>query len=67
MTKIQSSRLYGMVDLLILRTLHRTGSTHGVGVAKEILTLSERKVILEEGALYPALHRLEGRGARSPR
>ncbi len=62
MTKIQSSRLYGTVDLLILRTLHRTGSIHGLGVAREILTLSGEKVILEEGALYPALHRLEKEG-----
>jgi transcriptional regulator len=61
-TKIPSSSLYGTVDLLILRTLFRTGSIHGLGIAEEILTMSRERVTLEEGALYPALHRLEKDG-----
>ena len=51
-----------MVDLLILRTLFRAGSTHGVGIAEEIFSLSGDRVHLDEGALYPALHRLEKDG-----
>ena len=53
--------LYGTLDLLILRTL-LYGPSHGHAVAKQIQRLSENVLQVETGSLYPALHRLEGRG-----
>jgi PadR family transcriptional regulator PadR len=62
MTRIRANNLYGTVSLLILQTLHRVGPVHGLGVAEEIRRLSGHQLQLEEGALYPALHRLEKEG-----
>jgi PadR family transcriptional regulator PadR len=53
--------LQGTLDLLILKALAR-GSMHGYGVAEWIHQTSEDVLKVEEGALYPALHRLELRG-----
>lgn len=53
--------LRGTLDLLILRTLS-WGPRHGVGVLRWIETVTHRRLQIEEGALYPALHRLEARG-----
>src|SRR5437899_10335241 len=53
--------LHGTLDLLILKSLAR-GSMHGYGVAEWIHETSEDVLRVEEGALYPALHRLELRG-----
>ena len=53
--------LQGTLDLLILKALAR-GSQHGYGVAEWIHETSEDILRVEEGALYPALHRLELRG-----
>ena len=53
--------LQGTLDLLILKALAR-GSMHGYGVAEWIHQTSEDVLRVEEGALYPALHRLELRG-----
>jgi PadR family transcriptional regulator PadR len=49
------------LDLLILKTLSR-GEMHGYDVAEYIEETSEQVLRVEEGALYPALHRLEVRG-----
>jgi PadR family transcriptional regulator, regulatory protein PadR len=49
------------LDLLILKTLVR-GQMHGYGIAEDIHAKSEDALRVEEGALYPALHRLELRG-----
>src|SRR3974390_962381 len=49
------------VDMLILKTLSR-GQMHGYGIAEYIHQTSEEVLRVEEGALYPALHRLELRG-----
>jgi PadR family transcriptional regulator PadR len=51
----------GTLDMLILKTLTR-GTMHGYAIAESIQTLSEDALRVEEGALYPALHRLELRG-----
>jgi transcriptional regulator len=51
----------GTLDLLILRTLS-LGSMHGYAVAQHIQQASRDVLRVEEGALYPALHRLEVRG-----
>jgi PadR family transcriptional regulator PadR len=53
--------LQGTLELLILRTL-ATGEKHGYEVADWIRTASADALEIEEGALYPALHRLELRG-----
>lgn len=54
--------LQGTLDLLVLRVL-RNGPNHGYGIAKRLREASEEVILVEEGTLYPALHRLEKRGA----
>jgi PadR family transcriptional regulator, regulatory protein PadR len=59
----QSDRLtllQGTLDLLILRTL-APGAQHGQGIARAIQETSEDELLVEHGALYPALQRLEAR------
>jgi len=51
----------GTLDMLILKALSR-GAMHGYSVAEFIEQNSEDVLRVEEGALYPALHRLELRG-----
>jgi PadR family transcriptional regulator PadR len=53
--------LQGTLDLLILRTL-QVGPAHGHAIAKAIEHSSEDVLLVEEGSLYPALHRLIKRG-----
>lgn len=53
--------LRGTLDLLILQSL-RLGPLHGYAVASAIRLRSDDELLVEEGALYPALHRLELRG-----
>lgn len=53
--------LQGTLDLLVLRTLG-WGPTHGYGVARWIQEITGDVLRIEEGSLYPALHRLERRG-----
>ena len=53
--------LQGTLDLLILRTL-RWGPAHGHAIAKAIEQGSDEVLLVEQGSLYPALHRLIKRG-----
>src|SRR5205823_2827020 len=53
--------LQGTLDLLILKTLS-WGTTHGYGIARWIEHITRDVLRIEEGSLYPALHRLEKRG-----
>ena len=53
--------LPGTLDMLILKTLCR-GRQHGYAIAESIHRTSDDVLRVEEGALYPALHRLELRG-----
>lgn len=53
--------LPGTLDMLILKALNR-GAQHGYGIAEFIQSGSGDVLKVEEGALYPALHRLEVRG-----
>ena len=53
--------LPGTLDMLILKTLSR-GDMHGYAIAQFIQAASADVLKVEEGALYPALHRLEVRG-----
>lgn len=50
----------GTFDLLILKTLS-WGPMHGLGVLRWIESVTNQQLMIEEGALYPALHRLEQR------
>lgn len=56
-----SELLQGTLDMLILRTLI-PGPAHGHTIAKVIERTSEDVLQVEQGSLYPALHRLEDRG-----
>src|SRR4026209_1474519 len=56
-----SDLLQGTLDLLILKTLTRE-PLHGWGIAKRILELSSDVLSVQQGSLYPALHRLEQQG-----
>lgn len=56
-----SDLLQGTVDLLILKTLAR-GPLHGWGIGKRIEALSSDVLSVQQGSLYPALHRLEQQG-----
>jgi len=50
--------MQGTLDVLVLKTLS-AGAMHGYAVARWIRAASEEALLVEEGALYPALHRLE--------
>ena len=52
----------GTLDLLILKTL-ALGPLHGYAIAQRLQQVSRDVVIVQQGTLYPALHRLEKRGA----
>ena len=51
----------GSLDLLILKALS-WGPRHGYAVGRWIRDTTEEEILVQEGALYPALHRLERRG-----
>lgn len=53
--------LRGTLDLIILKTLS-WGPMHGLGVVRWIEDVTHEQILVEEGALYPALHRLEEKG-----
>ena len=53
--------LQGTLDLLVLRTLGRE-PMHGYGIVQRIQKVSDGALKVEEGSLYPALHRLEYKG-----
>ena len=56
-----SDLLQGTLDLLILKSLARE-PLHGWGIAKRIQSLSDDVLSVQQGSLYPALHRLEQQG-----
>jgi len=56
-----SDLLQGTLDLLILKTLVRE-PMHGWAIAKRIQLLSDEVLSVQQGSLYPALHRLENQG-----
>jgi transcriptional regulator len=60
-TKRSGDLLLGTLDLLVLRTL-QLGAAHGYEIAQAIERRSEDVLQVEQGSLYPALHRLEDRG-----
>lgn len=58
---IRGDLMQGTLDMLILKALVR-GPMHGYGIAEWVHQASREVLYVEEGALYPALHRLELRG-----
>jgi PadR family transcriptional regulator PadR len=54
--------LQGALDLLILKSLSQLGSMHGYGIVMHIERVSDELLNVEEGSLYPALHRMEQNG-----
>jgi transcriptional regulator len=58
----KSDLLQGTLDLLILQTLGTSGPMHGWAVAQRLQQVSEDAFVLNQGSLYPALHRLEAQG-----
>jgi PadR family transcriptional regulator len=54
--------LQGTLDLLVLKTLAQMGSLHGYGIVLHIQRASDELLCVEEGSLYPALHRIEQNG-----
>jgi PadR family transcriptional regulator, regulatory protein PadR len=61
MSPITTDLLQGTLDLLILKTLS-LGPQHGWGVAQRIQQMSRDLLQINQGSLYPALHRLEVKG-----
>jgi PadR family transcriptional regulator, regulatory protein PadR len=57
----KADALQGTLDLLVLTTLSR-GPEHGYGIAAHIQSISDDVLRIEEGSLYPALHRMEQMG-----
>src|SRR5579875_2447730 len=54
--------LQGRLDLLVLKTLAQRGKLHGYGIVLHIHSASDELLRVEEGSLYPALHRMEQSG-----
>ena len=54
--------LQGSLPLLVLKVLARRGPLHGYGIATCIEGMSDEILKVEEGSLYPALHRIEEAG-----
>ena len=53
---------YGTLDLMVLRTLDAMGPQHGYGIARRIEQVTEGRLVLNQGTVYPALLRLEQKG-----
>jgi transcriptional regulator len=60
--KHPNDRLQGTLDLLVLTTLRARGAMHGHAIAAHIRHVSSDALRLEEGSLYPALHRMTQAG-----
>jgi len=61
MNKDRLELVQGTLDMLVLKTLS-AGPMHGYAVARRIQQMTEEAILVEEGSLYPALHRMERRG-----
>ena len=54
--------LQGSLDLIVLKTLSQRGKLHGYGIVQHIQRASDELLRVEEGSLYPALHRMQQSG-----
>lgn len=62
MARTKSDSLQGTLDLLVLKILSKRGPLHGYGITQQIECISQEALQVEEGSLYPALHRMEAAG-----
>ena len=62
MPKHSNDRLQGTLDLLVLKTLASRGPMHGYAITLHVERVSRDFLRLEEGSLYPALHRMTQAG-----
>ena len=62
MPRSRNDKLQGTLTLLVLRTLDTRGPLHGYGLCDHIRCVSDELLQVEEGSLYPALHRMEQDG-----
>ena len=62
MSKTALNVVQGTLDLLVLKTLRAAGELHGFAILDFIRDATDDLLVVEEGALYPALHRMEERG-----
>jgi PadR family transcriptional regulator PadR len=62
MPRSQNDKLQGTLTLLVLRTLDARGPMHGYGLCEHIRSVSQDLLQVEDGSLYPALHRMEQDG-----
>ena len=61
MANLKTDLLQGTLDLMVLRVLD-TGENHGWGISQRIQQISQDVLRINQGSLYPALHRLEAQG-----
>jgi transcriptional regulator len=66
MAKEPLDLVLGTLDMLVLQALGVQGPSHGYGIMAWIRARTAEELTIEEGALYPALHRMEGRGWIEP-
>jgi transcriptional regulator len=62
MTRKKNNILQGTLGLLVLKTLSAHGKLHGYAITAHIQSVSDDLLRVEEGSLYPALHRMEQDG-----
>ncbi len=62
MPKSGNDKLQDTLTMLVLRTLDARGPLHGYGLCAQIHSVSDELLRVEEGSLYPALHRMEQDG-----
>lgn len=60
--KHSNDRLQGTLDLVVLKTLAARGPMHGYAIVEHVDRMSNRVLRVQEGSLYPALHRLTQAG-----
>jgi PadR family transcriptional regulator PadR len=58
----ENDALQGTLDLLLLKSLAQLGSMHGFGIALHIQQVSKEGLSVQDGSLYPALHRIQQAG-----
>jgi len=58
--RVRTDILQGMLDMLILKIVS-SGPIHGYGIAQQLRSLSQERLLIPQGSLYPGLHRLEDR------
>ena len=62
MRKHSNDRLQGTLDLVVLRLLDRRGPMHGYAMSQHIARVTDDALVVQEGSLYPALHRMTQAG-----